>query len=89
MVESSIYKEAVEVFGAKHQHMVAMGEFAECTAELAKMFISNREPDAEAIIDELADVQIMMSQMQVIYGDKLTQAIHKKLRKLRGHLDAQ
>ena len=89
MVESNIYEEAVKVFGAKHQHIVAMGEFAECTAELAKMFISNREPDEEAIIDELADVQIMMSQMKVIYGDRLTQAIHKKLNKLRGHINAQ
>lgn len=89
MVVSSIYEEAVEAFGKDNQLMVTMGELAECTAELAKVFISNRTADEAAILDELADVCIMMQQMHVIYGDELTQSIHKKLGKLRKHLDVK
>ena len=87
MVQSKLYKEAVETFGKENQMVVTIGELAECTAELAKVFISNREEDEEAILDELADVCIMMAQMEVIYGDRLNSAIHKKLGKVKNHID--
>lgn len=87
MVQSKLYKEAVETFGAKNQHIVTIGELAECSAEIAKMFISNREADEDKILNELADVVIMMEQMKVIYGDSLVQAVYKKLRKVKQHIE--
>jgi len=87
-VISSLYKEAVDTFGIENQLAVTMGELAECSAEIAKSFIKQRELDEPAMLLEMADVCIMMSQMHYHYGDKLTNAINIKLKKVRGHLDA-
>ena len=89
MVQSNIYKEAVDTFGAENQLIVTMGEMAECSAEIAKKFISNREEDEQAIIDELADVVIMTNQCKVIYGERLISAINRKLKKVRTHIDVE
>ncbi len=89
MVQSNLYKEAVETFGKDNQMIVTVGEMAECSAEIARMFIKNRDADEEAIVEELADVCIMMAQMEVIYGDSLNQAIMKKLDKVKGHIDTE
>ena len=86
MVHSKLYAEAVEVFGKDNQLIVTMGELAECSAEIAKRFISNRDEDEPAMIDEMADVVIMMNQMKVIYGEKLVQAVGKKLNKVEAHI---
>ena len=89
MVQSNIYKEAVDIFGVDNQLIVTMGEMAECSAEIAKKFISNREEDEQAIIDELADVVIMTNQCKVIYGERLISAINRKLKKVRAHIDTE
>jgi len=87
MVQSKLYREAVETFGKDNQLIVTMGELAECSAEIAKRFISNREENEPAMLDEMADVCIMMEQMKVIYGDKLIASIHKKLNKVEAHIE--
>lgn len=87
MVISNLYKEAVDKYGKEHQLLVTMGEMSECIAEIARHQIPARDHDEKLLINELADVCIMMKQMEVIYGDKLIMAIHNKLNKLKGHID--
>lgn len=86
MVESKLYKEAVEIFGKENQLRVTIGELAECSADLSRVLDVRREFDENLAIREIADVCIMMKQMEVIYGEKLTEAIHSKLDKLKSHI---
>ena len=85
MVESELYQEAVDKFGDRHQLYVTVEEMAEAIAKLTQYL--NRGRDVEqGMIEELADVSIMMQQCQCIYGDRLTAAIHKKLNKVAEHV---
>ncbi len=86
MVQSRLYNDAVIAFGKEHQLIVTMGEMAELTSEIARHQIPAREHDEQDLIDEIADVCIMMEQMQVIYGDRLTDSMNKKLNKLEKHI---
>jgi len=83
---SSLYKEAVDKFGKKHQLLVAVEEMAEAIAKISQ-FVNRGRDVEEEMIEELADVSIMVEQMKVIYGMRLTTAIGKKLNKLKGHID--
>lgn len=88
MVESDLYGRAVEKFGVENQIAVTIGEFAECSAEMARTFIVNREVNNEAMLLELADAYIMIRQMEYIYGEDLVKAVHKKLKKVRQHVES-
>jgi len=83
----NMYKEAVEKYGKEHQLIVTFGELSECAAEIAKHMIPDREHNEEDLVDELADVHIMLQQMHIIYGNKLSLSIDKKLCKLRKHIE--
>ena len=86
MVQSNLYKEAVDKFGKEHQLIVTFGELAEASSEIARHLIPARVHDEQELINELADVCIMMEQMRIIYGDKLIDAIYNKLSKLEKHI---
>lgn len=86
MVEADLYKKAVDKFGKTHQLLVAIEEMAEATASISQFVNRGRDVEAE-MINELADVCIMMKQMEVIYKDKLITAMYAKLKKLKGHID--
>ncbi len=87
MVKSDLYRLAIDTFGKEHQLLVTMGEMAEASADIARHKIRPNEHDEQELIYELADVCIMMEQMQIIYGDRLIQAIHKKLKKLQKRIE--
>ena len=87
MVHSKLYKEAVDLFGKEHQLLVTMGELAEASADIARHKIRPNEHNEQELIEELADVCIMMEQMRVIYGNKLINAIYKKLNKLERRIN--
>ncbi len=85
MVESKLYKEAVDKFGSEHQLYVTVEEMAEAIVKITQYL--NRGRDVEqGMIEEIADVVIMTNQCRVIFGDRLTQAIHKKLDKVQRHV---
>ena len=86
MVQCNLYERAVEVFGKEHQLYVTIEEMAEAIAKIAQY--NNRGRDVEKeMVEELADVCIMMEQMKVIYGDKLIAAVYTKLGKLEKHVE--
>jgi len=86
MVQSNIYRELVDKFGQKHQMYVLVEEMGEATATISQFLNRNRDVEEE-MLEEIADVVIMLEQMKVIYGERLVQAILKKLQKAATHLE--
>ena len=66
MNTEEIYRRALEVWGADLQTLVAIEEMAELQKELCK----NRRgrENRVAIAEEIADVQIMLEQMVMLYN---------------------
>ena len=60
--------EAIRQNGYKMQTMVAIEEMSELTKELVKFM--RGENNTDAIAEEIADVEIMLRQMKIIYGIK-------------------
>ena len=65
-------KEAIHIiadhFGREHQAIKAIEEMAELTKELVKDI--QGEPRRENIMEELADVLLMLTQLAYLYGIK-------------------
>ena len=62
----NILEEAIKHYGAKMQVVVAMEEMAELTKELSKAY--RGDADYKHIAEEIADVEIMLEQLKIIFG---------------------
>jgi hypothetical protein len=60
-----IFKQAVDRWGSDLQIVVAIEELAELQKELCKSLRGNG--DTEAISEEMADVKLMLSQLEYIF----------------------
>ena len=60
-----ILEKAIEVYGADLQKQVAIEEMAELTKEICKDF--RGKGNREHIIEEMADVCVMIDQLMIIY----------------------
>ncbi len=69
--ERKIYDDAIEFFGVTSQKIMVIEEMSELTKELCKE-LRNRG-NVEQIADELADVEITLAQIKIIYD------IHQKV----------
>ena len=58
-------EKAVEVFGERIQSEIAIEEMAELTKEIVKNFRGN--DNVQNIIEEIADVQIMLDQLKIMF----------------------
>jgi len=75
---TEIYKQAVAEWGREAQIMMAIEECSELIKELTKLYRGDTVD--QNVAEEVADVEIMMEQMHVLFGDK---RVHKhKLQKL-------
>lgn len=63
--ELIIYKKAIETFGIRNQINKAIEECSELVKELCKSMQDN--DNLQQIIEEIADVSIMLEQLQLIY----------------------
>lgn len=71
MNTQEIYRQAVEEYGIEPQRKMAIEEMAELTNALMKQ---DRGRNTEAdVIEEIADVTIMMQQLAIIYGPSAVQ----------------
>lgn len=61
----AVYRQAIEKFGEQAQIRIAVEEMAELTKELCKSFRGKQ--NREEIIEEIADVTIMMEQLRLIF----------------------
>jgi len=78
--DTTLYQKALKKFGCRHQMILAIEELAELQVELAKVI--NGRTDVEALVTEIADVEIMLSQL--IEMHHLQHAVAaEKLRKLQ------
>ena len=79
--------EAVETFGKESQCRIAVEEMSELTKEICKNF--RGKPNIDHIAEEIADVKIMMLQLQLIFDctDKVLEYQDFKLRRLEDLID--
>jgi NTP pyrophosphatase (non-canonical NTP hydrolase) len=80
--ELKIYNDAIDFFGVTSQKIMVIEEMSELTKELCKEL--RDKGDVEHIADELADVEITLAQIKMIYDIRQTVEEHKdfKLRRL-------
>lgn len=86
----TIFEKAIEVYGADLQKQVAIEEMAELTKEICKDF--RGKGDREHITEEIADVLIMMSQLEIIYDIKtkeLMDVTDNKIKRLEERLKGE
>jgi len=79
---------AIEKYGEKQQKIVAIEEMSELTKEISKDL--RGKPDIAHITEEMADVNIMLMQLQKMYNinlQTLFEAINNKLDRLEKRLD--
>lgn len=63
-----IYTAAVKKYGKEHQLVLCMEEMAELTKELSKNMRGSK--NTTNISEEMADVEIMLEQLRVIFGNR-------------------
>ena len=68
MHENEVYLKAIETYGKQAQITKAIEEMSELIVELVRIPIGRTGHDK--IIDEIADVTIMMKQLSFIFGDE-------------------
>lgn len=80
---------AIDWYGSTHQVNMAIEEMAELTQALCKVKRAWSEEAIASIIEEMADVQIMLDQLRLIYGQTADIEAAKLLRLQRRVIDAQ
>ena len=73
--EAAILEGAIKKFGYRHQVIVAVEELSELQKELTKWLRGKCNP--ACLLEEMADVSIMLNQLQLIFGDPTDQEIAK------------
>jgi NTP pyrophosphatase (non-canonical NTP hydrolase) len=84
--EKNLYMDAVLTFGEDSQMNMLTEEVGELLVALNKF---RRNGDPENLIEELADVQIMISQITIMIGatHEVEEVIGRKLLRLRDRLE--
>jgi len=78
-----LYRATVEVWGEQAQYDQAAEECAELIAAL--MHYRREKVDAQQVVDELADVTLMLGQLTWMFGQqKVEEAVERKRQKLDG-----
>ena len=79
----NILTQAIDTFGTDSQVNKMVEESAELTVALMKLKQHFNEKNKTAVIDEIADVKIMISQMQLLFGfDDVEKRIDFKMERL-------
>lgn len=83
-----IYEKAIRYYGEEHQIAKATEEIGELLTEIGRYMAGERNwPD---LLGELADVKIMLEQMQLILGfsfDDVEDKVTYKLGRLEGRME--
>lgn len=80
MNDKDILLKALEKYGANAQIVMVFEEMAELQKELCK-YLRGRQNEAE-IAEEIADVRIMLDQMELLFGLDTESIRRKKLDRL-------
>ena len=89
MRSQAIYRKAFYLWGKPAQILMGVEEMSELMKELMKAM--RGKENKEAIAEEIADVQIMIEQLELIFDCKDDVALFKikKLERLEGRLNAK
>lgn len=88
MTHEEIYKQAIETYGVESQTRMALEEMAELTNALMKL--ARGRVTIPDVIEEIADVKIMMEQLSYIYGkDTVQQQIDYKTNRLKFRMEGK
>lgn len=89
---TEIMKRAISTYGQSAQLDLVVEEMAELTKAISKLRRAAAGPEfraaVENIVEETADVQIMIDQLRMILAFSTTLAEEEKLQRLAGRLDA-
>lgn len=66
MTEREIFEKAIATYGKTAQKMMLIEEMSELTKEICKDFRGRK--NVGSIAEEIADVEIMLEQIKMIYG---------------------
>lgn len=66
MNEKTVFETAIMEYGAYAQSMMLLEEMSELQKEICKSY--RGKDNAEQIAEEIADVEIMLAQVKMIYG---------------------
>lgn len=85
--EQKIIQKAIKTWGNQAQLLMVLEEMSELQKEILKN-INRHQQNIEAIVDETADVLIMIEQLQQIYQIKeaVQARIPQKLKKIQNRL---
>ena len=67
MDKEEIYKKAIKTWGKDAQLLVLLEEMSELSKEILK-HVNRGKDNMDEIIDETADVEIMLEQLKYIFG---------------------
>lgn len=84
------YKQAIQTYGVRPQKLMAIEEMSELTKEICKDFRGLL--DREYLIEEMADVMIMLDQMLLMYkisSEEVNLMRIKKVERLKERLEKQ
>lgn len=84
------YKQAIETYGVRAQKLMAIEEMSELTKEICKDF--RGKLNREHLIEEMADVLIMLDQMLLLYkisGEEVGLMRIQKVERLKERLEKQ
>ena len=83
-----VLQEAIDRYGTNAQLMMVLEEMSELLKEICKWFRGKRDPDA--IADEVADVEIMLEQVKIIFDldREVSEHIDRKIERLRFRLES-
>jgi len=84
MEKQMTYLKAILKWGVRNQMLKTIEECSELQKALAKSILNPNPKNEEQIKEELADVQIMLNQMRIMYP--FEEEKKKKLKRLRGLL---
>ena len=87
-VSKDILEKAIKTWGTHAQLLMVLEEMSELQKEILKN-INRGKDNIDDIIDETADVEIMLDQMKYIYGidEAVANRIPLKLEKVKARLE--
>ncbi len=83
---TNTYQAAITKYGEKNQQMMAIEEMSELTKAICKYWRSPSPDTIKDILEEMADVEIMLDQLKLMFGDpkEVKEAkIHRLFRRVR------
>ena len=68
MTRTEVYQLAINTYGNKNQQAMMIEEMSELTKAISKYWRNPGEEEYTNVLEEMADVEIMLEQMKMIFG---------------------